>query len=122
MANQIERVLYVVRTWVPDDQLEEWGRWHTDVHIPDVVAQPQVRRARKYRVSDDNTPSEWQAQYVTIYEFDSVEDWESYTNGPEAARLRQDYVSRYGTSSKISRQVLIEVAEVAEIAEVAELP
>ncbi len=112
MANQSERVLYVVRTWVPEDQLEEWDRWHTEVHVRDVVAQPQVRRARKYRVADDNTPSEWQAQYVTIYEFDAVEDWESYTNGPEAARLRQDYASRYGASGKIARQVLIKVAEI----------
>ena len=108
MSENTGRVLYVVRTWVPEDQLEEWNQWHTEVHVPDVAAQPQVRRARKYRVADDNTPAEWPAQYITIYEFDTWEDWQSYTNGPEAARLRKDYADRYGAAGKISRQVLID--------------
>lgn len=112
MDNEQGRVLYVVRTWVPEEQLEEWDRWHTNAHVPEVVAQPQVRRARKYRVTEDNTPAEWQAQYVTIYEFDSEQDWESYRSGDAAARLRGDYDIRYGATGKISRQVLVEVADV----------
>ena len=42
MGEEIGRVLYVVRTWVPGDRLEEWDEWHTHVHVPGVVAQPQV--------------------------------------------------------------------------------
>jgi hypothetical protein len=117
MGEEIGRVLYVVRTWVPGDQLEQWDDWHTKVHVPGVVAQPQVRRARKYRVADDNTPAEWAPQYVTVYEFDSWRDWESYNTGPEAARLRAEYAELYGATGKISRQVLVQVAEVAEVAE-----
>ena len=112
MPERAERVLYVVRTWVPKERLEEWNDWHTNVHVRDVVAQPQVRRARKYRVAEDNTPAEWPAQYITVYEFDSLDDWESYRSGEEAARLRKDYTDRYGEVGKISRQVLVEVAEV----------
>lgn len=106
------RVLYVVRTWVPEDRLEEWNEWHTDVHVPDVAAQPQVRAARKYRVLEDTTPAEWAAQYITVYDFDSLEDWESYRSGPEAARLRQDYADHYGATGKISRQVLLEEVDI----------
>lgn len=106
-------VLYVVRTWVPEEQLEEWKYWHTTVHIPEVVEQPQVRRAYKYRVIEDNTPAEWPAQYVTIYEFDSMEDWESYNKSEAAAVLRKDHADRYGETGKISRQVLVKDAEVA---------
>jgi hypothetical protein len=112
MVDETGRVLYVVRTWVPEERLEEWDRWHTEVHVADVAAQPQVRRARKYRVADDNTPAEWAAQYVTVYEFDTWDDWQSYNTGEEAARLRKDYADRYGEVGKISRQVLVEAAEV----------
>ena len=117
MGEEIKRVLYVVRTWVPGDRLEEWDEWHTTVHVPGVVAQPQVRRARKYRVAADNTPAEWAPQYVTVYEFDSWRDWEEYNSGPEAARLRAEYAERYGATGKISRQVLVQVAEVAGVTE-----
>jgi hypothetical protein len=134
MNKQIERVLYVVRTWVPEDQLEEWNEWHTKVHVPEVVEQPEVTRARKYRVLQDNTPADlnWPeygvpsgageaqeptsqetAQYVTIYEFNSLEDWESYNGGEAAVRLRKEYNDRYGKVGRISRQALLEVAEVS---------
>jgi len=102
------KVLYIVSTWVPEDRLDEWNRWHSEVHVADVAAQPQVRRARKYRVLDDNAPSEWKPQYVTIYDFDSEQDWQSYNTGPEAARLRKDYADHYGDVGRISRQVLRE--------------
>ena len=115
MGEPVGRVLYIVRTWVPDDQLAEWDRWHTTVHVPEVVERPQVRRAYKYRVVEDTTPSEWPAQYVTVYEFDSLQDWESYNTSEEAANLRKDYMDHYGTTGKISRQVLIEVAEVKPV-------
>ena len=72
MAMESGRVLYVVRTWVPEEQLEEWNQWHNTVHVPEVVEQPQIKRARKYRVLDDSTPAEWPAQYITVYELDSV--------------------------------------------------
>jgi hypothetical protein len=108
MPDKTGRVLYIVRTWVPEDRLEEWNRWHTQVHVPEVAAQPQVHRARKYRVAEDNTPAEWSAQYVTIYEFDTWEEWQIYNNGPEAVRLRKDYTDHYGSVGNISRQVLVE--------------
>jgi hypothetical protein len=107
MSNQNGPALYIVRTWVPDHLLEEWDRWHNEIHVPDVAAQPGVRRARKYRVVDDNHPSEWTPQYVTIYDFDSLADFEAYRDGEAGARLRKDYADRYGAVGKISRQVVV---------------
>jgi Domain of unknown function (DUF4286) len=115
MESKRERVLYIVRTWVPDELLDEWNQWHTYTHVPEVVEQPQVRRGRKYRVAEDNTPVEWAAQYVTIYEFDSWEDWESYNRSEAVTRLRKDYDERYGAIGKISRQVIVEVADVESL-------
>ena len=102
MSQTTGKVLYIVRTWVPDDALEEWDRWHTEVHVPDVIAQPQVRRARKYRVVEDNAPVEWPAQYITVYEIDGPEvfdhpryrevtgwgEWHQYVRGWTRTILR----------------------------------
>jgi hypothetical protein len=112
MTATTERVLYLVWTWLPEDQAAAWDAWHTQTHMPEVVAQPWVRRAYKYRVIDDNTPATW-AAYVTTYEFDSWADWEAYNTSAAAARLRQDYVDRYGAVGKIARQMLVETAAVA---------
>lgn len=89
------RTLYVVRTWVPEEHLEECDCCVPAVHVPEVVAQPQVRRARKYRVAYDYTPAECQARYVTIYEFASLQGYDAYRGSEAAARLRQDYTDRY---------------------------
>ena len=101
------RVLYIVSSWVPNEQLAEWNRWHTEVHLPVVLAHPQIRRARKYRVVNDTHAAQWTPQYVTVYELDSLADWDSYSAGP-AATVRAHYEARYGAVGKLSRQVLVE--------------
>ena len=102
-------IRYMVFTWVPEDMLDTWNAWHTEVHVPDVVATPQIQRARKYRLVDSSLPGEWQAQYVTIYDLDSIADFEAYVAGPGRA-LRQDYAEHYGQVGKIARMVLAEEA------------
>jgi hypothetical protein len=108
MAKNTGRALYIVRTWMPDEQLDEWYRWHSEVHMPDVAAQPGVIRATKYLAVEDNLPSEWTPQYVTVYVFDSLAAFEAYRASDEAARLRADHADRYGARGKIARQVLVE--------------
>jgi heme-degrading monooxygenase HmoA len=112
MDDRSRRALYIVRTRVPEERVEEWYRWHSEVHIPDVAAQPGVVRATKYRVVEDNMPAEWTAQYVTVYEFETLEAFEAYRAGDEAARLRSDHAEHYGADGKIARQVLVEEVSV----------
>lgn len=100
-------VRYVVFTRVPEDRLDEWNRWHNTVHVPDVLATPHMRAARKYRVADWTLPEGWQPQYATIYELDSMDDLDAYLSGPAAA-LREDYDRRYGDGGQIARMVLVE--------------
>lgn len=102
-------VRYLVFTWVPEDVLDTWDAWHTEVHVPDVVATAQIQRAHKYRLVDTSLPGGWQPQYVTIYELDSLADFEAYIAGPGVA-LRQDYTEHYGAVGKIARLVLTETA------------
>jgi hypothetical protein len=100
-------VQYIVFTWVPEEQLDEWNEWHNTEHIPNVSNAPQIRSARKYRVSDTSFPAEWQPQYATVYQVDSVEDMDAYVTGPGIA-LRQEYADRYGAVGKIARMILVE--------------
>ena len=101
------RVRYAVFTWVPDDLLESWNAWHNEVHVPEVLETPQMQAARKYRVADTTLPGDWQPQYVTIFELDSMLDMEAYLAGP-AISLRADYNARYGHVGKIARLILRE--------------
>ena len=101
------KVRYAVFTWVPDDLLASWNEWHNEVHVPEVLETPQIQAARKYRVADTTLPGDWQPQYVTIYELDSMLDMEAYLTGP-AIHLREDYNARYGHVGKIARMILLE--------------
>jgi len=107
MEQQGDMVRYLVYTWVPDSMLEEWNAWHNDEHIPAVLNSGFMRRARKFRVHDTSLPLAWQPQYVTVYELDSLADFEAYARGP-GVELRRDYQERYGNSGQIARMVLAE--------------
>jgi uncharacterized protein DUF4286 len=101
------RILYYIFTWVPEEILEEWNEWHTNVHIPNVLKAPQMRGAKKYRLTQATFPSDWQPQYVTIYELDSFADFEAYRAGPGVA-LRAEHDALYGDVERIARVVVRE--------------
>ncbi len=101
------RVLYYIFTWVPEEILEEWNDWHTNVHIPNVLKAPQMRAAKKYRLRQATFPGDWQPQYVTIYELDSFADFEAYRAGPGVA-LRAEHDAMYGDVERIARVVVRE--------------
>lgn len=101
------RVLYYVFTWVPDEVLEEWNEWHSGTHIPNVLKAPQMHAARKYRLTQATFPGDWQPQYVTIYELDSIADFDAYRTGPGVA-LRAEHDQRYGDVVRIARMLIRE--------------
>lgn len=100
-------VQYAVFTWVPEPMLAEWNDWHNQVHIPRVLEAPQVKGARKFRVTDASLPGDWRPQYVTLYELESLEDFTAYRRGPGAA-MRAEYDERYGGVGKVARLVMTE--------------
>jgi hypothetical protein len=106
-SSGLHKVRYLVFTWVPEDLLPSWNQWHNEVHVPAVLETSQMRTARKYRVTDTTLPGDWQPQYVTIYELDSMADMAAYLAGPAVA-LREDYQARYGHVGKIARLILHE--------------
>jgi hypothetical protein len=101
------RVQYIVFCWAPEEVLEEWNEWHTNVHIPNVLRAPQMRSARKYRLAEAAFPGDLPWQYVTIYVLDSLRDLETYRSGPGVA-LRTEHDARWGDVVKVARIVICE--------------
>lgn len=100
-------VRYVVYTWVPEEMLAEWNDWHNRVHIPHVMAAPQMRSVRKFRVGESSGDLRFRPQYATIYELRSPQDFEAYRTGPGVVAKRE-YDERYGGIGKIARLVMAE--------------
>jgi len=101
------QVRYMVLTWAPEEVLEEWNEWHTNVHIPNVLKTPQMRGAHKYRISEAAFPGDLPWQYMTIYLLDSLQDFQAYRKGPGVA-LRKEHDSRWGDVVKVARIVVCE--------------
>ncbi len=82
-------VRYVVYTWVPEDMLAEWNDWHNRVHIPHVMAAPQMKSVRKFRVGESSGDLRFRPRYATIYELRSPQDYETYRTGPGVGLNRE---------------------------------
>ena len=106
-AGPTPRVQYLVFTWVPEQVLDEWNEWHNQMHVPNVLKASQIRGARKYRLTEAALPGEWPFQYVTIYELDSLADFEAYRTGP-GVELRKEHDDRWGDMIHIARILIRE--------------
>ena len=107
MSPATGRVIYAVYTWVPENLLEEWNAWHSGIHVPNVLKASQIRSARKLRLTDSTLEGGWRPQYVTLYELDSLADYEAYRVG-YGATMRAEYDARYAGMGKVARMVLVE--------------
>src|SRR5262245_648059 len=102
------RVAYTVTIEVAPAVEAEWDRWHSEVHIPEILAQPGFLGATKYR---DESPcfDDW-VRYVCRYDVESGEALAAYLRGSESARIRADHDTRWRTTTRVSRQTLVETA------------
>jgi quinol monooxygenase YgiN len=102
-------VVYVVKVEIAPEAERAWDAWNTEHHIPEVLAQPGFLRATKYRLSD--APGGW-ARYWVLYDVASRAALDAYLAGEEVRRLRGDHLQRFGGSSRLTREILEEVAAV----------
>ena len=73
-----ESVIFMVGT-NPNDpaQEEEFNRWYTHTHIPEVCRIPGVNKATRYQALQ---PAEGYPKFVAIYEMDGEEGLASFTD------------------------------------------
>jgi quinol monooxygenase YgiN len=108
------RVMYMVTIEVAPDVEDRWNSWHSEQHVPELLAQPGFLGARKYRDPDEGKDG-W-ARYIVLYELESPEALEAYLAGAEVGRLRQDYAERFGPVTRLFRQIAIETETFAPAA------
>jgi heme-degrading monooxygenase HmoA len=92
--------MYVVRVKIAIKEEKEWSRWHDEVHIPRVLAQPGFIQVRKFRCISSSTI---EAEYFVLYELRNRAAYNQYVKSEEGAKLRQEYLDAYGGKTKITR-------------------
>jgi len=102
------RVLYMVAIEVAPEAEAEWNAWHNTHHIPEVLAEPGFLGARKFRDPDEG--KEGWARYLVHYELENPEALDQYLSGRSVARIREDHAERFGSVTRLSRQIAVEVA------------
>jgi hypothetical protein len=100
--------LYCVTIEVDPAAVDEWNRWYTEHHVPDVLAQPGFLGAQRY--ADEALAKDGWKRFVSMYEVESPRALEEYLAGDAVTRLRADHVERFGKVTRLSRQVLRRMA------------
>ena len=98
--------VYRVAIEVAPEAEAAWARWMSAEHIPDVLEHSGFLGATRWK--DRERATDGWARYVVHYRATSVETIEAYRSSAAAARLRDDYLGRFGTSTRVSRGVLDE--------------
>ncbi len=67
---------------------EEYNRWYTEKHIPDMFAFKGMKKATRFRRIGDGPGT---SKYMAVYEFDSEEDLKAFPKSPEMAEAIKDF-------------------------------
>lgn len=99
-------VHYTVTVEVAPEVEAEWLPWYVDVHVAEVIAHPGFLRAVRSR--DVETAADGWIRYVTRCEVEDQAALDRYLTGA-AKTLRADYQQRFGKTTRLSRQVCVEL-------------
>jgi hypothetical protein len=107
----------VVMTDIPPEEEERFNRWYDSEHVPERVAVPGVRRARRYVRYDDapqpppgTVAARRGPKYLVVYELDDVavlhEGW-------AAVAARHSELSRaiYPHMTNLVREVFVQIGD-----------
>lgn len=92
-------VIMVMGTECPPETEEEWSKWYSEKHVPDVLKFKGIKKATRYKIkrpgheirraageSSDDYP-----KYLAIYEFESWQAVEAYNTSPEREVALEDW-------------------------------
>src|SRR5688500_17302587 len=105
------RVAYCVTIEVDPEVEEAWNRWHAEVHVREVLAEPGFLGATRYR--DASPCFDGWARHVCRYDLESWSALDAYPREARSAELRADHQARWGATTRVSRQVLVELDVIA---------
>ena len=81
-------VIHVVGTECPPEMEEEFDRWYSERHVPDLLKFQGLKKVTRYKIL---RPNEDYPMFLTIYEFESREQFEAYATSPERTAAAEDW-------------------------------
>jgi antibiotic biosynthesis monooxygenase (ABM) superfamily enzyme len=103
---EIGPAIMVVGTECPPEVEEEWNRWYSAKHVPDILKFKGIRKATRYKIIDDK--GEY-PKYLAIYEFESPQAAEAWNTSPERDAVMRDFNDNWVTrGAKIEWRVQYE--------------
>jgi len=93
-------VIWSVGIQCQPEEEEKFNKWYDDVHVPMLLKGNCVTKVTRYRLADKsyhvaNTTAEC-PNYLTIYEFENQDKFESWMNGQARAEAGEDKVETWG--------------------------
>jgi len=95
---------YMVWIDVEPEVEKEWNKWIDEKHLPEILKRGKFLAAHRYVVKEGQGP----AKYLNVYDAESLKAVKKYREGPGKA-ISEDYMKRYGKTTKITRLVVKEI-------------
>lgn len=89
-------VILITGTKCTPEGKDKFDKWYSDKHIPDLMnGFPGIKRATRYEIAGAGGQAQKPGvkdypTYITIYEFDSMKDFEAYDVSPQVAPFQQE--------------------------------
>jgi antibiotic biosynthesis monooxygenase (ABM) superfamily enzyme len=95
-----EPVIWLVGTQCRPEDEEKFNKWYDDVHVHMLLKGNWVKKVTRYKLANEsyhvaNTTLEC-PNYLTIYEFENLNKFESWMNGPERVAAGEDKSATWG--------------------------
>ena len=98
-----KKIFHVVGSKCPPETNDKFNEWYDEVHIPYLLKKKQLKKVTRFKVKGAVRTDTYETegimrstqeypQYLTIYEFDSIGDFEEYDSSPELDEGRADVV------------------------------
>jgi hypothetical protein len=98
--------LLIVLTDIDAGAEDEWHRWYDEVHLPNMLRVPELKWAARYDIVADPHSAPLPYRFATVQGFASAADFDRYRASTRFPQLRDEYVERYGSTSRLGRLVL----------------
>ena len=70
----------IVGTACPPQDEERFNKWYNEVHIPLLCKYKGLKGVTRYKIASQSAGA---AQYIAVYNFDSLKDFEAFGKSPE---------------------------------------
>lgn len=93
-------VIWTVGIKCEAEDESKFNTWYDDVHVPMLLKGDFVKKVTRFKVADEayhvGTTTQVCPTYLTIYEFENQDKFESWMNSPARAEAGDDKVETWG--------------------------